>query len=402
MYSPHSLLNQWALRALPVLLLSISASPVGANWRVVPSIAVGSEIDDNASLFADSDNAVEADGYGVDTEAAFNYESQVSNFSMTPRVHLMRFNESELDYENFFLNTSYRYTGQRTAFNFWGVYGDESVRTAERANVDLDVSDPEQIPDDNSGNVLATKNRQRLQLRPTFSFDPGRRSTILIGANFIDVTYDSEVGQNLTDYDQISLDAAANIRVSQRGTFVISAYARENTFARLPDAEFNGVGGTIGFTRRISERTRFTFNVGGDSTEDLAGEDQTSTVGNISLIHNTETSQVLASYRRNVSGNGAGQLSVRDSINLNFTRRITPKVSIGAGASAYSSESLDDNAQTNQDQDYLQLRGLLTWNITPVLSFDFDYRFTSLDRAIDDSSGDSNRFNLWFRYRRLP
>ena len=151
-------------------------STAEANWRVVPAVGIGFQYDDNASLLPDSAADTSVNGYLLDAEAQFIYETQLTNVSLVPSVLLNRFDESLLDSEDYFLDMTYKYAGQRSTFEIWGTYADESVRTAERANVDLDVEDPELIPDDNSGRVLFAENRQRLKFRPRWSLKTGERS----------------------------------------------------------------------------------------------------------------------------------------------------------------------------------------------------------------------------------
>lgn len=382
-----------------VLAVSIShPSTAEANWRVVPAVGIGFQYDDNASLLPDSAADTSVNGYLLDAEAQFIYETQLTDFSLVPSILLNRFDESLLDSEDYFLDMTYKYTGQRSMFEIWGTYADESVRTAERANVDLDVEDPELIPDDNSGRVLFAENRQRLKFRPRWSLKTGERSSFRIGANYIDVTYDNTVSQFLIDYSQLSGDVTFETEVSERSAFLLNGYYRENDFS-IASSDFSGYGATVGLNRSLSERTRFIANVGAESSEDDFGANETNTVGDVSLIHKSQTSQFLASYRRSISGSGTGILSLRDSVNLNFTRKLSPKVSIGAGVAAYSTSALDAASASVEDRDYIQLRARLSRKFTRVFSVDLDYRYTSIDREISSADAESNRVDLWFRYR---
>ena len=357
------------------------------------------EYDDNATLEAGPGLETQVNGYVLDANLRMVNETPVSNFSFVPRVLLNRYDESDLDSNNYFADLNYSYTGQRSSFSVWGVYGDESVRTAERAPVDLNVDNPDQIPDDNSGRTFQNENRNRIQLRPQWSYKTGQRSSVELGVDYINVAYDKAASILLSDYDQLTGSASLSYGFSPVSAFRFGGYYRTNHFDVL-DRDLTGYGASVGLNHSISERSRFVINVGMDSTEDSLGDNQNNVIGDISLIHDMETSRVLVAYRRSVVGNGNGVLTLRDSFNLTYTRQVTERFSIGGGASAYHSTAVGDNS-ANLDRDYLELRALFTWNLTRKVSVDLDYRYTNIDRALQTSSADSNRVNLWFRYTGL-
>jgi hypothetical protein len=388
------LIGRFSLTAL--LLCSTAAS---ANWRVVPAVGAGLEYDDNANLNVNTGSDTAVNGYVVDAGVDFINESPRSQFTFTPSLLLNRYDESDLDSNNYFANLNYRYSSQRSTFNIWGVYGDETVRTAEQAQVDFNVDDPTQIPDDNSGRTFGTANRKRIQVRPQWSYQAGERSLIEFGVDYRDVAYEDATTLNLSDYDQLTGSAAYSYNFSRTSAFRFSGYSRANHFDVL-DRDLSGYGAALGLGHSISERTRVQINIGADKTENSLGENQNSSIGDISITHRMETSRVLASYRRSVVGSGNGVLTLRDSLNLNYTRQVTERFSFGGGISAYHSTALGDNT-TNLDSDYYQLRALFGWNLTRTLSVDLDYRYTNIDRALLTGAADSNRINLWFRYQGL-
>lgn len=388
---------------LPFLFMGaliLLPSPGTAQWRVVPSIGVGLQYDDNPSLNTSAIPVSSVHGYLIEADASIIYDSPLTDFSITPTVRLSRYDEtSDLDSDDYFLDFDYDYTGQRSRFRFRGTYGDESARTAERSGVDFDVEEPGDIPDDDSGRVLTTEKRQRVQLSPQWSYQTGQQSLVRIGASYIDVTYEDRPLQFNTDYEETIGTAGFEYNWSERSAVTLDGYYRENYFDSS-GRDFSGYGATTGIKRILSEKTRFILNVGIDSTEDAVGEKQTNPIGEISLVRVMETSRVLVSYRRSVSGSGAGEISVRDSVSLNVTRDLSQKFTIGAGLRAYQTSALDKDSVNFDERDYLQLRVLLTWNLTRDFAVELDYAYTNLDREVLASDAESNVVNLWFRYRR--
>jgi hypothetical protein len=108
---------------------------------------------------------------------------------------------------------------------------------------------------------------------------------------------------------------------------------------------------------------------------------------------------LLALYRRSIIASGAGQLSVRDSIILNFRRRLSEKISAGLGVRAYQSRGIG-GLPLIEDRKYIQLQSSFLWYLTKSMVIEADYRYTILDRS--DSGGgrsNSNQINLWIVYQ---
>jgi hypothetical protein len=136
------------------------------------------------------------------------------------------------------------------------------------------------------------------------------------------------------------------------------------------------------------------------NTETINGNGSTDPVGEITLTRRLETINLLAQYRRVVSGGGTGNLTARDIININFTRELTERVSAGIGVRAYSTTALREAEGSPFDErDYVQLRAAVAWNLSRTLSFEVTYRYTVLDRVNLGESSNSNNIRLWFNWR---
>ncbi|MDH3512218.1 MAG: hypothetical protein OER85_15305 [Gammaproteobacteria bacterium] len=380
-------------------ILTLSAVPAAAQWRMTPSISAGLNYDDNIRLNTNSLLEESVSGWALEGDARISYDTQLAKFSLTPRLRLNRYDgKSELDSDDVFLDFDYIYTGQLSRFQFRGRYGDESVRTAERSNIDFQTDDPADIPADDSGRVFGTENRQRVLLAPSWSYQTGEKSTIRLGVRYLDVAYDETLLSTLRDFTESRGQASFEYESSERNTIGLSGYYRQNEFAGTA-GDPTGYGLTLDFNRSLSEKTRFKLGAGFDSTEDSSGTDQSNPIGEISIIHKLQTSRVLASYQRSVQGSGSAEMSVRDSISLNLTRDLSERFSVGAGLRAYQTRALDSGATNFDERDYVQIGGLFIWKLTRAFSVDFDYRHTYSDRSTLASDASSNQATLWFRYR---
>ena len=161
------------------VVLILLADPASAQWRVAPTISVGLNYDDNFFLVDDDVSTESVNGWAFEGDARFSYESQLTKFSMTPRLRVNQYDSDlDLDTNSAFFDFDYLYTGQLSRFQFRGNYSDETVRTGERSDIDFEVEDPNDIPADDSGRVLGIEDRQRILLTPSWSYRTGSKSSI--------------------------------------------------------------------------------------------------------------------------------------------------------------------------------------------------------------------------------
>lgn len=396
--APQLLIRTTSAAAIIIGSITLAAAPASAQWRVAPSVSAGLNYDDNIFLVDDSISTESVSGWALEGDARISYESQLSKFSMTPRLRLNQYDSDlDLDTNSAFFDFDYLYTGQLSRFQFRGNYSDETVRTGERSDIDFDADDPDDIPADDSGRVIGIEDRQRISLTPSWSYRTGSKSSVRLSASYLDVAYDDSLVNTLRDYTESRLQASYEYDSSETSTVGLSGYYRQSDFEQATD-DITGYGLMLNYRRSLTETTLLRIGVGADSTEDIDGNDQTNPIGEISIIRNFETYRLLASYQRSVQGSGAASLSVRDRFSLNLTRDLSEKLKIGAGVRAYQTSSLDDNAVDFDERDYVQIGGLLAWRLSRALSVNFDYRYTYLDRQITASDASSNQLNLWFRY----
>ena len=149
----------------------------------------------------------------------------------------------------------------------------------------------------------------------------------------------------------------------------------------------------------VSRNTRIRVLVGVEGADNESGGRDLEPVADVSLVRRLQTITLLAQYRRSISGGGAGTLSSRDEINLNFTRRLSERVSAGLGVRAYATNALEGDVVNFDERDYVQLRAQFTWNLTRTWFLEADYRYTFLNRQLIGESGNSNDVTIWLSYR---
>jgi hypothetical protein len=371
-----------------------------AEWWIDPVVRVGGEFDDNATLQTRTDQEVSLEGFLLEASANFVYSSQRTTFNFLPRVLSRNYADNpELESTDVFLNSRFNYQMKNSSIGFRVNFDEQTVRTAERADADLDIDDPNDIPDDDSGRVGLLGNRSKWRITPNWSYQISELSTISADIDYFDVRYDDVFAGLLTDYTDGRLNLNYRRAFSDRNAFLITATGRRFDSADRNSNEVTGYGVLVGFERSLSEKTNLRAMIGVENTDQTLGQETSEVVGNITLARRLETINMLAQYRRSINASGAGRVSTRDQLSVNFTRRLNQKISAGLGIRAYHSEGLGGTISID-DRDYVQLRTNFGWHLSSAILIEADYRYTILDRGNTlGERANSNHVTLWFVYQ---
>ncbi len=379
----------------------LAAMPIrAAEWRIEPIIRVGGEFDDNAILTPRTDLDADISGYIIDASAKFAYASELTTFFVTPKLISRNYGEADFDSNDEYLNFNLSHNTQSSNFRIRGDYNRQSVRTAERTDTDLDIEDPDEIPDDDTGRVASVAERETLRLFPNWTYRISEASAISADLSFTDTSYDNQIGRVYTDYANARANLSYRRAWSPRNTAILSGFYRKYMPGMGDDG--TGTGFNAGFERRLTETTRFGALVGLEETDQGATQSDVNWVADVRLTRRLQTITLLAQYRRTISGGGSGSLNARDAINVNFTRRLDERISAGIGVRAYRTTPLEDADVNFDERDYIQLRAQFTWNLTQTWSLEANYRYTFSDREQLGESANSNNVAIWLNYRPIP
>ena len=391
---------------MAVLAIASPNSAQAQEWRFEPIVRVGGEFDDNATLDIRTDEEVELSGLLLDLKADIRYSSATTSFFVQPRVLSRNYDvksdveldESEYDSDDFFLRSQFIYTGKSNTIGFRGTFDEQEVRTAERAISDLDIDDPVDITDDDTGRVVLVGSRSKWQFAPSWDYQLSNISSIGAELDYVDVQYEDVFAGLLRDYTDARLNLNYRRTFSNVNTGLLTVTARQYDTA----AAFEGISGygvMGGFERALSEKMTLTAMFGFEDTQQTGVEYDPEVVGSVTLTRNLETIRMFAQYRRTVSASGAGRLAVRNAVNLNFRRRLSEKISAGLGIRAYQSSDLGSSAFI-EDRNYVQLQSTFLWYLSRAFVIEASYRYTVNDRGAEiGGRSNSNQINLWFTYQ---
>jgi hypothetical protein len=382
-----------------VLVLVLYAPATYAQQTTLePVLRVGYENDDNATLSTFTIEETDISGILLDARLRYGYRSPKTILTARVKILDRNYDDEEYDHTDEFFDLRYDYRGQSSRFQFRGSYANELVRTAERVDTNFDIEDPSEIPDDTTGVLAISDERQRFDLIPTYTYDISDVSTIGVDLRYSEVSYDEQFAGLLNDYTNVRASLNFSRSLSARNTVLFGL--NSGRYEADGSDAVSGYGISGGLQRVLSEKTTLRLIIGVVNTETIDGSGSTDPVGEITLTRQLETIRLLAQYRRVVTGGGTGNLTARDIININFTRELTERVSAGIGVRAYSTTALKEAEGSPFDErDYVQLRAAVAWNLSQTLSFEVTYRYTVLDRVNLGESANSNNIRLWFNWR---
>jgi hypothetical protein len=384
--------------------LALGCKNAAAEWRFDPILRLAWDYDDNATLAWRTDEEESINGFMGEASFEVRNVGERGTFMVRPLLRSRQYDSNlNRDADDQFLNMQAAWRGVRNDFRINGVYAREAVRTAELADAGLDTEiDPEEISDDETGRVGGRERRSRLRVIPRWTLQLSDVSALETDLIYLDVSYSDEepASQTLFDFTDTRLRMAYRRNFSTATSGRISVFARDYGTERI-GGDRTGYGFSAGFDRALSQTVQFRATVGLEQVEldDPLPEisNDPNIVGDVSLIRSGETTRLIAQYRQRIAPSGRGELVRRDEVNLRFVRDLNDRFSSGLGVRAYAINSV--NALANNEQQYVQLRGLVTWRVSRTFSIEADYRYTVLDREIIGEGANSNRVTVWFSWR---
>ncbi len=392
--NPQRRRRRLSATSLGAIAMTLVVGPLGAaDWYVTPGIAGGGEYNDNARLSSRTDEQTSTTGVLTQFSLKTGVETETASAWIRPRLRIRKYpSDDQFDSNDTFVDSVVAQQLQRSRWGFRANYAREDVRTAELAQVGLDPDEPD-IPDDDTSEIDEGNDRSRFRIFPYWETQLTEKSSIELDGRYYDVSYDDDQEDRFTDYTDVRGEVLYRYGISPVTDIITSVFGRDyNPSGRLDVA---GYGARAGFEHEFSETTRLRALGGIERSDPEEGDDSDDWIADISLVRRLETTWLRAGYRRSVSAQGDGDLSVRDQIHLGFRRQLTELLDAGIGVQAYTADGVSGNAN---DRDYVQIRTEFTWSLTRQLNVVGDYRYTILDREEDAESANANQLYLYLQW----
>ncbi len=256
---------------------------------------------------------------------------------------------------------------------------------------DVDPVDTEQ------GTVEVDVERLNIRARPYVRYQTTERSRLTVEGIYSKYEYDNLQGLVLRDSEEKGAAIGYDYRLSERDTVDIKV--QQTTFEPdgLGDADLRRA--TVGWARRLSERTRWRLEAGVRESDPDQGSKESGLHLSASLNHRTELDQFMVLAQRSNTPSAFGDTIEYDRVYANWQRRLTEKWSLDATAQYTTTES--ENASLNgnlRDRDYGEVFLGARRALTPEWSLGAEYRYRYVDRASDSGTAHSNGFYISIQY----
>src|SRR5690606_31472289 len=270
----------------------------------------------------------------MDARVRLRNEGPRGEVALQPRVRVDAYSDTadeDLERQDLYLNSRAASNCRRATAGVTLNLGRESIISSELEETQV-ISPDDPIDEDPSDNdtgllVLLDEFRKRLHFAPYAEFSVSERSTILLEARRLDVSYTGPDLRGRTDFNDTSLSLGVgrtiDDRTSATARLITSRYEADAT-----DNETDTVGVEGSFTRQLNEIWSFNLTTGLQRSDfsfvDVTGEvvDNAATNYTLSLsfAKRTEISSVDIGLFRVLNPNAVGFLVERNELRLRFER----------------------------------------------------------------------------------
>jgi hypothetical protein len=334
-----------------VAMLGVSAAASAAEWSAQPRVTVALDTDSNRRLDTEAEDS---QSLRIGFAAALAHAQPRQRIELRPRLDIARFDgtDRELDSNDYGLNVALQRSGERWQF-------DASVNGARDSTLTTELTD--------TGLIDGRTRRQSLGADVSASYAIGQRSTVQVSAGHSDIDFDRAEGTGLVPYGYTSFAAGYVFQVSERTELVTQAFGGR---LDVPQSALttDNVGVRAILRKRVSERFRFDASAGVSRTESDDRSDQ-SQVFSASVTWNNELTEVALSLSRNVEPSARGRLVDADSVNLNYRRRVSERLTVGVAGSYARREDLLFGFFP-EEREYYNYSAIASLRVNPTLQLE--------------------------------
>lgn len=324
---------------------------VAAEWRVEPTVSVGTSYADNPRLL--TDGGTSTSGSIGEMKTSLKRRTERSELTLKPRLISSRYSDDEtLDNDNRYLTAGYHWVGERSDWTMELDLTHDTTLTSELGSTGLVQSNRR-----HEGSSFSVSPKIMLTERVT-----GGVQMYVLDNRYIDAEF-----TGLVDYRYTALSLFSSFALTDAG----SALTVTAQSGRLTTEGFFGAGAN---TRDGSLRLGWSFqpwllwtaslSAGPSVVETDAGSDS-GFVMDGQIKRQGERWSLTAVAGRSQSPTGRGVLTRRDDLQLSFNRSLTERLSANVAARWIRSEDLlsQTSGVTSSYVDYAQLNIGASWRL---------------------------------------
>jgi hypothetical protein len=348
--------------ALACAAIGAAYSAGAAEWSIEPSITASTNYSDNIRLLDQSRVAQPIKSnleVSLSPAVVFGHETEVRSVKGRLRVAVNRFNnDKELDSNDAFVDINWREKGERSEFSFVS----NNTFDSTLATALLDV-----------GNPTTRKQRQKISVSPTYSYNFDDRLALALGYRFEDVGFRDTQDTTLVDYRSSELlpslrykldeknEVEVNTKLWQLITIPQSLAISRGTFK-------TGLLGVV-YNKIVDERTGWSAGAGFYSIDEntsanntLATERKKSFSGATALAKyqwRDEYSNASFILAREINPSGENTLLLTNRIGADYSQGLSPYLTAGVSAGYYKNDVI--GGAIEKDSKYFRVSPNLVW-----------------------------------------
>ncbi|WAK01150.1 hypothetical protein [Methylobacter sp. YRD-M1] len=302
-------------------------------------------------------------------------------------------------------------------------YGLSTVYRTERSNTGLSASysivPSQNFAEQDTGNFATNAKRNNLTVTPTYSYRFTELDSLISSASYSKSTYSNPgsgnndtIINNFNDNEVKSINVGWQRQWSELFAQSISVfYSNYNSTGRI-NSESNSYGINLTSSYQLSEEWQFSGTIGGRITDTsidtviipglLTAINQNTSEGfltDIGVHYKGENLSSNFGLSRSLVPSGQGQLTEQTRVSLDFSYRITERLSSGLTASYQETDSVSDiNGGLGQSRTNTWVSPNINWELTQDWLLSASYAYRNQDRKNPDRTADSNIFMLTINY----
>lgn len=415
---PHAILS---IGFGAAALSAFSPPAFAAEWFMTPGLRLGYEQNDNIRMTLQPHETVH--GSIISPKLDLGVESEIWGVTGTAQIVRRRYSGDEfLDKDDEKFRFASHYRTERSNF----------ALSASRVN-DAVIS-TEELDDPDLGLVTAQKSRRTENIQPVWKWSITERASMQLGYTLSDVSYTDGESVGIFDYQWHTATATWSYLLSPRSQFFFTTgYSRyrapETDIQSQTIIEFMGLSflgdSTItdidsrtpsykaGMSYNFSETMEGTFMLGRRKTESeravtdcitstticssyLQTTRNSGTTFSGNLTKNFEKLSIKANASRELTASGAGTEYETDLLSVQFEYPFTARLRGELTSIGRKLRGISD--VTSSDRKHYSVQPSLHWRWTRDANLSLAYRYSHLDREVEDQAVQSRALYISLGY----
>lgn len=383
-------------------VLSSAQLAVAADAYFVPAVTVLGSYHTNAALESNVPEHEDLSAYTLDAGAVLGWRSPRSVTELFPRAIATRYPDEKLfDGDELYLALRHNFSGLKSKFDLYGEYANVESITSEFDSARFDQFDPNDPTVGSTGRVLSSTTIERMQLRPSYSYQVTQRTAL--GANLLADSRRYSGGSTGSDYDFLFLNPFVSRSLDERTSLAFGGTAsRYETKSKSNQTEAYGL--SLDWNRRWTPTYSGGFMVRVEQNDiKLRGAPkETSTDWSVlgHLERRGEIDTLRLSIGQVLSPSGAGYKTATDELRVEYGRPLSARWEFNTAVRGLRVRDIGGGSGED-DRDYAIGQLSIKWAMTRTWNLLAYYNYTWQKYTQENGSNNDNAIFIGIGYQGL-